>query len=324
MRSNRILEYDILRSLAVIWIIAIWHLANYFSTDSVIGRITDNCICEHITYVMLSLFMFLSGLFTNTGGADTNNVKAYYIKKMKRFYPLYVMASLTLYLTTIPHHISFYSSISQLILSLFGVATFLNQAPSTLWFMDMLLFFIMITPMLTFFGGKVCKVTVMVVLYALIYVASVKMNIIDLRFVRYAPFYFVGLLLTPSNFLELSEKHGLKALLLATLIILVGKHHFFIDMIMYASLIIGETNLVSVICRGMNIFFLRNIIGIISYSSMCAYFFHRQLYALGVMSHLMVYIIPCFIFCISYYIQKVYDKILKYAKIHNSILKTYR
>lgn len=242
MIGKRILEYDILRSLAVMWIVAVWHFANYFSTDSLFGGITNDDICRTITYVMLSLFMFLSGLFTNTRFEKKEDVKEYYLKKAKRFYPLYVLAALSLYITTIPHNISFYSSPTQLIMSMFGIATLLNRAPSTLWFMDMLLFLILITPMLAWKFNKKRGAILMLVIYALMYVAGRKMNMIDSRFVNYAPFYFMGLLLTPKGFLVFCQKYGIKCLLLALLILFVGKHHFLFDMVIYALFIIGGAN----------------------------------------------------------------------------------
>lgn len=238
MTGKRILEFDVLRSLAVIWIIAIWHLANYFNAHSFLGEITNNELCRNVTYIMLSLFMFLSGLFTNTKFENINDVKGFYLKKVKRFYPLYVLATLTLYITPTPHDMSFYTSLGQLIMSLFGVSTLLNNAPSTLWFMDMLLFFIMITPVLTWKNNKVREIIVMSAIFILIYVASRKMNVIDSRFLRYSPFYFGGLLMTPNGFLKLCKKHGLKCILLALLIILIGKHHIFVDIVIFALVII--------------------------------------------------------------------------------------
>lgn len=239
--KTRILEFDILRSIAVIWIIAVWHFSNYFSSTSSFGQIINNEICKNITFIMLSLFMFLSGLFTNLDKiVDKESVRRYYMKKVKRFYPLYMIAAVTLYFTTFPSLMSFYTGPSQLFLSLLGIATLTNNAPSTLWFMDMLLFFILITPL---FG---CKRTVkyrmllMIISYVLFYFLSRKTNIIDTRFVRYMPFYMLGLLFTPYKFLEVSNKYGLFAFVLAVLLkCLLPIHHIFLDIVFFSLCIFG-------------------------------------------------------------------------------------
>lgn len=311
MVGKRILEFDILRSLAVIWIIAIWHFVNYFSKDSVIGGITNNECCRTVTYIMLSLFMFLSGMFTNTKFESLNDVKGYYLKKAKRFYPLYVLATVTLYFTIPPNDMAFYSSPTQMILSLFGVASLLNQAPSTLWFMDMLLFFIIITPALTWKNNKVRKNAVMCILFVTIYIASRKMGMIDSRFVRYTPFYLIGLLMTPKAFLILCKKYGLMSFILAILMSFFGNHHILFDIAMCAFWIIWGGKVVTFISHYVDNLIMIKIIEAISYSSMCAYFFHRQIYGLGTMFGLNIFIIPILIFSLSYYIQKLYNLILK-------------
>lgn len=185
---------------------------------------------------MLSLFMFLSGLFTNLNKiVDMESVRKYYLKKVNRFYPLYVIAAITLYYTTIPSSMSFYNGFSQLTLSLLGIATLSNNAPSTLWFMDVLLFFIIITPLFGFAKNKVYRILLMAVVYVLIYILSRKVNIVDARYIRYMPFYLLGLLLTPEKFLGIVNKYGIFAVILAAFLkCLLPVHHIFLDIIFYA------------------------------------------------------------------------------------------
>ena len=310
MIHKRILEFDLLRSIAVIWIVAIWHFSNYFSTDTIVGHINSDAFSRQTTFVVLSLFMFLSGLFTKTSFNNAKDIKTYYIKKAKRFYPLYLVAALTLYFTTIPISMTFYSSISQLLLSLLGVSSLLNNAPSTLWFMDMLMFLMIITPILTWKSNIIRRIIVMFVLFALIYVVSKKTDIVDFRFVRYTPFYFIGLLLTPKRFLILSNKYGMHAFLMVFLIMLFKTHNLFIDMIAYACLIMGGGKCTCILSKTIGNAILIRFIGACSYSSMCAYFFHRQIYAIGIKLAIPIWILPIIIFTISYFIQKKYDIIV--------------
>lgn len=309
--QRRLIEFDIMRSFAVIWIIAIWHFSNYFSPSSCFGNIVNESNCISMTKVMLSLFMFLSGLFTNAIFSNIEDVKSYYLKKAKRFYPLYAIASITLYFTTIPNSIVFYSSPLQLILSLFGLATLCHQAPSTLWFMDMLLFLIIITPFLMWKSNKWIKVIKMVLLYCIIYILCMKLGRIDSRYVHYMPFYMMGLFITPNNFLKISTKLGVLSITFAILFFLFGKHHFVLDIIGNLLIIFVGGCIASLLSRFVVGSKCRHVVKWISYSSMCAYFFHRQLYALGIISNLSIYFIPILVFIMSYYIQVIYDRIIK-------------
>lgn len=309
--KQRLIEFDIMRSLAVIWIIAIWHFSNYFPPSSCFGSIINESNCITMTKVMLSLFMFLSGLFTNTTFSNGEDVKSYYIKKAKRFYPLYAVASITLYFTTVPNSIVFYDSSLQLILSLFGLATVFRQAPSTLWFMDMLLFLILITPFLMWKAYKWIKAIKMILLYCIVYILCMRLGCIDSRYVYYMPFYMMGLYITTNDFLNISTKFGVLSIAFAVLLLLLGKHHFVLDIMANLFLIIGGGQFASLLSRFVVKSRCRHVVKWISYSSMCAYFFHRQLYALGIISSLPIYLIPVLVFIISYYIQVVYDRIVK-------------
>lgn len=309
--KQRLIEFDIMRSFAVIWIIAIWHFSNYFSSSSYFGSIVNESSYITMTKVMLSLFMFLSGLFTNTTFFNGEDVKSYYVKKAKRFYPLYAVAAFTLYFTAIPKSIIFYDSPLQLILSLFGLATLFHQAPSTLWFMDMLLFLILITPFLMWKSNKWIKVIKMAFLYCIVYILCMKLGNIDFRYVYYMPFYMMGLYIDPNNFLNISTKFGIHSIVFAIFLLLLGKHHFVLEIIVNLLLIIGSASILSLLSRFVVGAKFRYVVKWISYSSMCAYFFHRQLYALGIISHLPIYFVPILVFAISYYIQVIYDRVIK-------------
>ena len=262
---------------------------------------------------MLSLFMFLSGLLTNLDKTfDKESVRQYYLKKVKRFYPLYVIAAITLYFTTIPSSMSFYNGISQLALSLLGIATLSNNAPSTLWFMDVLLFFIIITPLFCFAKNKVYRILLMAIVYILIYILSRKVNIVDARYIRYMPFYLLGLLLTPEKFLDIANKYGTLAIIFAAFLkCLLPVHHIFLDIMFYGLCLLWGGKLVFIYCKHESCLLLNKIVAFVSYSSMCAYFFHRQLYAVGVLVGLPLLILPIIVFCLSYSVQTIYNRMIR-------------
>lgn len=298
-----------MRSFAVIWIIAIWHFSNYFDSNSSFGQIVNNGVLSRITFIMLSLFMFMTGLFTNVESLkEKGDIKEYYLKKIKRFYPLYVVASITLYITTIPSSVAFYSSPQQLLLSLFGLASFLGQAPSTLWFMDMLLFFIIITPLLLIGKFNKTRIVVMTCVYLTIYLLSRKTNIVDSRFVRYMPFYLGGLLLAPTKFLNYTNRYGFHAIVVLALLLILPFQHILLDMLKYALAIFGGAKLIISFCKGGINLKIEKVISYISFASMCAYFFHRQIYALEIMLKIPLLVCPLVVFFIAYWIQKLYNR----------------
>jgi len=134
---------------------------------------------------------------------------------------------------------------------------------------------------------------------------------IDFRYVYYMPFYMMGLYIDPNNFLNISTKFGIHSIVFAIFLLLLGKHHFVLEIIVNLLLIIGSASILSLLSRFVVGAKFRYVVKWISYSSMCAYFFHRQLYALGIISHLPIYFVPILVFAISYYIQVIYDRVIK-------------
>lgn len=222
-----------------------------------------------------------------------------------------MISVMTLYFTSIPSHITFYSDINQILFSLVGLATLTNHAPSTLWFMDLLLFFIIVTPVL--FTSNKRKWWFVFILYGLL-CCLFKLHYIDLRVVLYMPFYFIGLSISPDKYLEVCKKYGLTSLIFAALIFMIPYRNVFITTLQNLLLIMVCEKITIVVCTSR---FHKNVIKMISffaYSSMCAYFFHRQIYAIGIYLSLPVYILPIVIFILSYTIQKIYDTIVIKAK----------
>jgi len=305
--KHRFLEFDLLRSVAVVWIVAIWHFTNYCEPDSIIRiSIAQNSVCREFTIIMLSLFMFMSGLFTKTTNENfLKTTKAYYLQKFWRFFPLYVLAAVSLYLISkYMNGMVFYSGSKSFYLSLFGLATLSDLAPATLWFMDLLLFFILITPLSFISSNK--KWLLLVAIYCFI-VLCWQRGGIDKRVLMYMPFYFLGVYLTPEKFLDYCRKYGIWFMVLGVVIALIPIDSLIISLLSRLCFVIGVGKLANIVvehCKNKKVWAFLNVI---SYSSMCAYFFHRQIYAVGLKLSIPLFLLPFLIFVISFFIQKAYD-----------------
>ena len=148
IQHNRILLYDILRVFCVLWIVCVFHLSNYALETNWGHFVSNSSICYNITIIVLALFMFISGLFSSKLQVKTvRDIFFFYKKKLFRFYILYAISIVTIIFANYPPSLTFFSGgIKQIILSFLGLATIFNNAPTTLWFMDLLLFFIFLTP----------------------------------------------------------------------------------------------------------------------------------------------------------------------------------
>lgn len=305
--KHRFLEFDLLRSVAVVWIVAIWHFTNYCAPDSIIRiSIAQNSVCREFTIIMLSLFMFMSGLFTKTTNENfLKTTKAYYLQKFWRFYPLYLIAAISLYIISkYMNGMVFYSGSKSFYLSLFGLATLSDLAPATLWFMDLLLFFILITP-LSFISSN--KKWILVFSIYCILTLCWKCNMVDYRILMYMPFYFLGIYLTPEKFLDYCGKYGIWFMVLGVVIALIPIDSLIISLLSRLCFVIGVGKLANIFvkhCKNKRVWAFLNVI---SYSSMCAYFFHRQIYAFGLKLSIPLFLLPFLIFVISFFIQKAYD-----------------
>lgn len=308
---KRLIEFDILRSLCAIWIVGVWHLTNYMDSSSIFKQLIFGTVGSYITQIVLAIFVFMSGLFIDsTKDVNKQYVEFFYKKKFLRLYLLYILSIITLRSISIPADIVFFSSEKSLLLSLFGLATFTGNAPATLWFLDMLFLMFLVTPLLilpktakhkAYIGLGVCFIV-----YLLVRIAHIS----DYRVLIYTPIYLLGLYMTPRDVLSLSRKYGLAALLLSCTLLLSFGHSFIITIIeLTAGIFIGGgiALIINKLCN--------NIIKVafqkIALCSMCAYLFHRQIYAICFSLGIWYCLYPIIAFVTAYLIQCVYNQILE-------------
>ena len=88
------LALDIVRALCILEIVGFWHMRNYVALSSETESLSSFGYC--ITLGVLSTFTFLSGYFLKKYSiASFADVKSFYLKRFKRFWIPFFIASLT-------------------------------------------------------------------------------------------------------------------------------------------------------------------------------------------------------------------------------------
>lgn len=310
--KERIRYIDTVRSLAMLWIVGYWHLIQY-SGEGYIEKYTF--LGEvYITMVMLGLFMFLSGYLCGRRKFERKDeIWTFYKKRFWRFYLLYALSALLLYA------LGFINGKLVLFTTLTALSSFILPQPNTLWFMSMLTFFYLITPLLKknyVYGGGI-----FLIIIALHYLIP---GGIDNRLFIYYPIYSCGLYLANTNTLEIvmRNKITLPATLLLSMLLflwlLKGIEWLSFPFIFFGMLLLLTS------FRKFEFSFCDRVVNFLAYSSLCAYLYHREIYILiidvferiGVNHPIGVCVTIMLPIClvVSYFIQRQYDYALNKLK----------
>lgn len=181
--ENRIPYMDILRGIAIFYIVAFHHLDDYS------GHIYHNRLDDIITYAFLGVFIFISGYLLSISNPITNtkNLLDYALKRFLRIYPLYLL-SLFLYLSC--SLISFKSFLTHI----FFMNVFLDNSVMTLWFVSIIFIFYFIYPVIIY-QYNFFKTLIISVLFFVIVVFFKKLfGLFDKRLLIYFPFFLFGII----------------------------------------------------------------------------------------------------------------------------------
>lgn len=309
MSSKRIIELDVARAFAMLYIVGFWHLKDYLFPN--IKEILTFKGSSDITNIMLGSFMFISGILLSKYKFENAKAIVTFLKKrIKRFYLLYCIATLLFYISGIIPNVKLFLT------TIFGVSTYILPQPYTLWFLSMLSSFYVITPLVGYLSQKI-KVDC-ILIYILIYLTLFFLNgefiKIDTRFFYCFPAYFIGLKLKTEIIKDINIRYLLLALPLYAILLYMrykGYHVHYTDVLCGVFLFL-------VICKYLSGVFGKNIltaINLLSYASMCMYLFHRLIYGF-IRDHFTEYfslyiaiLVLFVVFLISYFIQKVYDQL---------------
>lgn len=166
----RDLGIDLVRGISILWIVGVWHLLDYTSYS-----VSDSMLCANITKSVLFGFMFLSGYFIKNNVIHSfAELKEFYIKRLKRFYLLFLVACTLLFISGFLNlGGAWFSSSRQFIYTITGVSalTTIPMAP-TFWFMSMLMLFYLITPIITIHKRYFLRIIICILIILLTYLYS--------------------------------------------------------------------------------------------------------------------------------------------------------
>lgn len=170
--------FDTVRAICALEIIGYWHMFEYIG-------IRNHEFGEIITIGVLATFTFTSSYFL--GQRQIINVKEFYIRRLKRFYiPFFVSLSI-LFAANIIYSPKVY------ILSIVGLSGLFPPMPITLWYLDMLILFYLLTPWLQNSNNEkryyLCHIGCFILLLILTFFFGA-----DNRMAIYFPFYSLGLI----------------------------------------------------------------------------------------------------------------------------------
>ena len=207
VKSNRLIEIDALRVIAIIAIVVshIHGIIPIFQDSSTIMMI------ELIISVCgLSLFFFLSGyslMIKKPEFNDFDDLKFYLARRFLRIYPLYWVYLLVTFIVY-PIDIVNWTTISQQLINISGLQMFLAPQFSepTTWFVGAIIIFYLLFPVIIFFARKITRTrTVSILMVSLtIFIALIAIrtifNLIDFRVIIYFWFFVAGIISQAGGF----------------------------------------------------------------------------------------------------------------------------
>ena len=309
--------FDIARSFSMIYIVAILHLSGY--TDLAISQ---NNAFVSLIWSTLGVFTFLSSFLLSSRYSfkDSNDICIFYKKRVLRFYPLFLISSLLL----LAIH---FNTTAETLKGILGIAPFWKPQQHTLWYISMLIGLYMLTPLLCK-KQLIYQITIFILILVSIGIIDFIFHSIDLRIYYYYIVYFVGILsaqysspkivriITSNTVLVISTVVYIVIFIIGLFNRIGGRLVMMVEGYLGIGVILNLCNYL-----GNSIEKQFKIISFLSYASMCAYLFHREVYwgllflyqpsnNWGTILYLFLIGVPI-VFLISYNIQKYYDKVIK-------------
>ena len=140
-RNGRVGYFDAARVISIYWIVYITHLRNYLD-ESIEAYWSDELF--DITRSCVTLLMFISGyLLSKYKFNKIQDAVFFYKRRFIRFYILFAISALTLYL------MNFNEGLGLLVTTLLGISSYMPPQPGTLWFISMLMSFYLLTPFIS-------------------------------------------------------------------------------------------------------------------------------------------------------------------------------
>lgn len=296
----------------MLYIIAFWHLSGYSGTFEIPYG-------EYLKNASLGLFMFVSGYLLGMKYKirSMEEARIFIQKRFFRIYPLYALSLLLFWA---------HSAINTktLLLSLVGASTFFPPQPPTLWFVSMLLVFYVLFVFLSGIEFKY-KLLFLFILYSLMIILCFNNRAIDHRLLYYFPCFGIGTILSNSQSLFdrwlLFGFVSIVSFVAGVWVLERYQLNFISYCLVRFGIAMSGCYLILLLAELLSRITLTEKIFIpLSYASMAAYMFHRQIISAIRMGYWpepsMWRVVFLYVVCLpvvlgsGYVIQLLYDKTL--------------
>ena len=309
---DRCIATDILRVIAICFVIMVRHIDDYASEMFQCRLVMD------LTVISLGILVYISGYLlatTNHSFNSITDIKNFIIKRILRIYPLYALALLIFYFLSI---INGQKLISGLLLN----NLYIGEYILTLWFIPMIMVYYLMFVLLNYNYNLKNFLSISIFIFLLLLIERLLFRSFDSVLILYFPSFICGILSARySNYLNLSTN---KSIIFLTIFLIVL---FLKDLapsklgIMLSTIMIISFSLLAMFLLSkvkINTKVTKFIINV-SYASFCMYLIHRIIFKIALLiyqprtdiitlMYLYLVAIPI-ILIVSFYTQKLYDKL---------------
>lgn len=328
MREYR---FDVVRVVCMTYIVAYFHLYAYVYPQG------QPPVSVAMAHACLGLFTFVSGYLLGKkysfGQQGNSQIWPFYKKRILRIVPLFLIASLALWLIGLNDSMATLNG-------LLCLSPFVDPKPMTLYYIPIILWCYLVTPLILRHGMRwriICCLT----LLGLLVIARFFFSSVDARFVFDVFFYFVGVASVPCFDWKLNTSSGkvIKVVVVLTFaVLMVAAIPYSLLYSNSSQMAVGAIGVFAIlfVCEGISKWLFEDqetnsakaltcrIIVIVSYASMACYLFHRLFYWVAeslwnpsdasVKWLYMAGLLYTIIIFLSYMIQKLYDMIVMRPK----------
>jgi len=314
-QQGRDAAIDFLRGACILYIVGYWHLVPYTNAFPAYANTYTECVKD----IALGTFVFCSGLLLAGRRIELtrSGLAAFYLRRVLRIYPLYVIALLLFDLTGLAGKADIVNAV--LLLSMF-----IPPAPYTLWFVTMIMTFYLFTPFLVrladypgyYVLGGIALLAAGVLVHG-------QIHSLDTRIIQYLPCFLLGVAWKRIPGLErlLGARSGLLLALLVVTFLLYRLQHGAgaaaalgrIPAVLAGTLLLYQS------VRPLSDRLHSPLIWRLAYASFCIYLFHRLIFRFSSdlyfpdgeyqrLAYLLAVVLPVTV-VVAYYVQRVYDRI---------------
>lgn len=317
---GRFIAIDILRVIAICYVIMVRHIDDYAS------ELFQCQLVEDLTVISLGILVYISGylLAINTISFNSiTDIKRFIIKKILRIYPLYALALLIFYFLSIINSQKLFSG-----LLLYNL--YVGEYILTLWFIPMIMAFYLVFVLLNYKYNLIKFLSISIFIFLLLLIEKIMFKKFEGVLILYFPSFICGIITVRySNYLKLNNTNSL--FMFGIFLITLFLKYFTPSKL---SIIIINILIISFIFSFMFIFSkvkkntaITKLIFNLSYASFCMYLTHRIIFAIALiiykpttdittLLYLYLLAIPS-IYFFSFYAQKSYDKLFKELQNNN-------